>query len=85
MMNVSVAYAAVRQAADTACEWIDASTTELFPIQAETKAQATDDFVPHWAVGNPVLRISRVAVIELDTLEDADLKHRLLRAIGGEE
>ena len=83
-MNATKAYAVIRLAIETGHEWIDPSTVQYCSQQAASEANATAAYIPHWAVGNPVLRISRVAVIELDTLEDADLKHRLLRARGHE-
>lgn len=61
-----VVYGAVRKAQDSGTHWLDLDTLSGLSEMAKQKADADDARLPNWARANPVVRIARLEINEVD-------------------
>jgi hypothetical protein len=60
------AFCAVRLDASTGKEWLDTSTITLHPEDTKKEAQLSERYVPDWAKGNPVVRVVKIEIREVE-------------------
>lgn len=71
-MAYTMAYGVVRRN-DLGQEWISIRTIELTPEEAEVEALEQDKKVSEWAFCNPVTRIVKVKIEEVETVKKIDI------------
>lgn len=60
------AYAAIRKTSDSGREWICFSSLSLIPEETELKIAETKEDIPGWDRANPVVRIVKVVISEVE-------------------
>lgn len=59
-------FAAIRECRDEKREWIDTATITYLPELTRVLATNTDTTIPQYAHDNPVVRIGRFSLIEVE-------------------
>lgn len=60
------AFCAVRRDPYTGKEWLDTSTITLHPEDTKKEAQLSERYIPQWTKENPVIRIAKILIQEVE-------------------
>jgi hypothetical protein len=66
MLINSTVYVAVRRTKDDGHDWADTSTVSGCRESAIAAARRNGDKIPHWDAANPVVRVCRFILAELE-------------------
>jgi hypothetical protein len=67
-------YVAIRKDTYSGREWMDYSSINGLIEEVQRKTGELDKAIPHWAKGNPVIRISEVKCIEGATILEPSIR-----------
>lgn len=65
-MITKTGFAAIRRCVDDGREWLDVGTITVLREQTGCFAKKEDDIIPSWVKSNPVVRIVRIEIRELE-------------------
>ena len=62
-------FAAIRKTTDSGTEWVDVDSSSFDLERCRGKIRKDDNYIPHWAKDNPVIRISEFELKECFVVE----------------